>query len=136
MYLTVLGTCADGADCGQVGRGNGVNGVISLNRPKTSEAAAGKQPVCHPGKVYNVLTHQLADRIHTQVAGVREVYVWLCSQIGKPIDQPLITSIQITLERGIALRSVSPQIREIVDRELENMDKFIQDLARGKFAVC
>ncbi len=30
IFLTVLGTCADGADSGQVGRGNKVNGVISL----------------------------------------------------------------------------------------------------------
>ena len=41
IFLTVLGTCADGADSGQVGRGNKVNGVISLNRPIGTEAAAG-----------------------------------------------------------------------------------------------
>ncbi len=42
MYLTVLGTSAEGADGGQVGRGNKVNGVIALNRPTSTEAAAGK----------------------------------------------------------------------------------------------
>lgn len=36
IFLTVLGTSADGADSGQVGRGNRVNGLISLNRPQFS----------------------------------------------------------------------------------------------------
>lgn len=35
MYLTVLGISADGADSGQVGRGNRANGLISLNRPQS-----------------------------------------------------------------------------------------------------
>ncbi|HLA51299.1 MAG TPA: methionine adenosyltransferase, partial [Thermodesulfobacteriota bacterium] len=33
IYLSLLGTSAEDADSGQVGRGNRVNGVISLNRP-------------------------------------------------------------------------------------------------------
>ncbi|MEM7825801.1 MAG: methionine adenosyltransferase, partial [Candidatus Aenigmatarchaeota archaeon] len=53
LFLTVSGTCADGADSGQVGRGNRVNGVIPLKRPTSSEAAAGKNPVSHVGKIYN-----------------------------------------------------------------------------------
>src|SRR2546425_745436 len=51
IYLTVLGTSADDGDGGQVGRGNRVNGVIPLNRPTCSEAAAGKNPVSHVGKI-------------------------------------------------------------------------------------
>lgn len=64
MYLTVLGTSAEGADCGQVGRGNKVNGVIALNRPMSTEAAAGKNPVSHVGKIYTFLTHFMADEIY------------------------------------------------------------------------
>ncbi|MFQ5520894.1 MAG: methionine adenosyltransferase, partial [Candidatus Methylomirabilia bacterium] len=45
MYLSVLGTSAEDADSGEVGRGNQVNGLIALNRPRGSEAAAGKNPV-------------------------------------------------------------------------------------------
>jgi S-adenosylmethionine synthetase len=61
MYLSVLGTSAEGGDCGQVGRGNRVNGVIPLNRPISTEAAAGKNPVSHVGKIYSLLTHHIAD---------------------------------------------------------------------------
>ena len=44
MYLSVTGTSAESGDSGQVGRGNKVNGVIALNRPMGTEAAAGKNP--------------------------------------------------------------------------------------------
>jgi S-adenosylmethionine synthetase len=42
MYLSVIGTSAEDADSGEVGRGNQVNGIIALHRPRGSEAAAGK----------------------------------------------------------------------------------------------
>src|SRR5258708_4743785 len=63
-YLSLLGTSAKDGDSGQVGRGNRVNGLISLNRPSSAEAAAGKNPVSHVGKLYNVLSFRLAHLIH------------------------------------------------------------------------
>ena len=75
MYLTVLGTSTEGANCGQVGRGNKVNGVIALNRPMSTGAAAGKNPVSHVGKIHTFLTHFMADEIYKSVPGIREVYV-------------------------------------------------------------
>ena len=100
MYLSVLGTSAEDADSGQVGRGNRVNGVISLNRPMGTEAAAGKNPVSHVGKIYNILTHKIANDIYQKTKGIKEVYIWMCSQIGQPIDQPKIISAQLILEKG------------------------------------
>ena len=136
MYLTVLGTSADGADCGQVGRGNRVNGLIALNRPSGNEAAAGKNPVSHVGKIYNLLTHRMAEEIHRQVAGVREVYVWLCSQIGRPLDQPLTASASLRLEKDARLSDVSPAASEIMESHLRNIDKFTSELAAGGTSVC
>ena len=63
MYLSVLGTSAEDADSGEVGRGNRVNGIIALNRPSAAEAAAGKNAVSHVGKIYNILTHRMAHTI-------------------------------------------------------------------------
>lgn len=135
-YLTVLGTSADGADSGQVGRGNRVNGVIPLNRHVGSEAAAGKNPVSHVGKIYNILTHKIAGCIYDQVAGLEEVYVWLVSQIGKPIDHPAIAVAQVITEPGTPINNVRADIDEIMNNELENIDKFCDDLARGKIQIC
>ena len=136
MYLSVLGTSAEDADSGEVGRGNQVNGIIPLNRPRGSEAAAGKNPVSHVGKIYNVLTHRLAEQIHCEIPGIEQALVWLCSRIGDLVDQPRIISVQVALATGMTLADVDDSIRRILARELERMAQFCQELASGKYAVC
>jgi S-adenosylmethionine synthetase len=135
MYLTVLGTSAEGGDCGQVGRGNKVNGVIALNRPMGTEAAAGKNPIAHVGKIYTLLTHEIAGKIYRGVPGLTEVYVWLCSQIGHPIDKPLIASAQLVLQPGAKLTDVKKPVEEIMERELADIYSFTKRLAKGEFSV-
>lgn len=136
VYLTVLGTSADGADSGQVGRGNRTNGVIPLNRHTGSEAAAGKNPVSHVGKIYNILTHKIANEIYVGVPGLREVYVWLVSQIGKSIDQPAIAAARVIPDSKTSVSSVKNKISEIMDSELANINKFCDCLAKGEYGVC
>ncbi len=136
VYLTVLGTSAESADSGEVGRGNRVNGVIPLNRPTCSEAAAGKNPVSHVGKIYNLLTHRIANSVYEQVPGLEEVYIWLLSQIGKSIDQPAIAAAQVVLQSGNSLEGLEKSIVEVIDAELKNIDKFTTDLAYGKIPIC
>lgn len=136
VYLTVLGTSAESADSGEVGRGNRVNGVIPLNRPTCSEAAAGKNPVSHVGKIYNLLTHKIANSVYEQVPGLEEVYIWLLSQIGKPIDQPAIAAAQVVLQSGSSIESTRKSIEEVIDSELSNIDKFTNDLAHGRIPIC
>jgi S-adenosylmethionine synthetase len=136
VYLTVLGTSAESGDSGQVGRGNRVNGVIPLNRPLCSEAAAGKNPVSHVGKIYNSLTHHIAEQVSKQVPEIEEVYIWLLSQIGKPIDQPAIAAAQVVMKPNNSFEKVKKRIEEVVNSELENIDKFCNDLAQGKIPIC
>jgi len=136
VYLTVTGTSADGADCGEVGRGNRVNGLIPLNRPIGSEAAGGKNPVSHVGKIYNVLTHRIADRVYRNVSGVEEIYVWLLSRIGQPIDHPAVAATQVTLKKGTSMKEVEKQIHSEIDEELADIQTFCMDLARGKYPIC
>ncbi len=135
VYITVLGTSAEGGDSGQVGRGNRTNGVIPLNRPYCSEAAAGKNPVSHVGKIYNTLTHKMANEVYTQVSGLEEVYIWLLSEIGKPIDDPAVAGVQVVMKGNNSFESVRKDIREVVNKELENIDKFTDQLARGKIPI-
>jgi len=136
VYVTVLGTSAEAGDSGQVGRGNRTNGVIPLNRPYCSEAAAGKNPVSHVGKIYNTLTHKIASEIYKNVPGLEEVYIWLLSQIGKPIDEPAIAAAQVVMKGNNSFDSVKREIGEVVNHELEKIDKFTADLAQGKIPIC
>ena len=136
MYLTVLGTSAESGDSGQVGRGNRVNGLITFNRPQSLEAAAGKNPVNHVGKIYNVLSHEIARRIHKEVAGVKEVTVYLCSQIGNPLDEPLQASAMLVLEEDTHLEDVRESAASIIQVELAYIEVFIEQLALGKYEIC
>ncbi len=135
VYLSVTGTSAESADSGQVGRGNRVNGIIPLNRPVSSEAAAGKNPVSHVGKIYNALTYRIASEIYLNVPDIREVYVWLLSQIGEPIDQPRIAACQVIMAKGTA-EGVRKEINAAIDKELADINRFCADLAQGKIPVC
>jgi len=69
------------------------------------------------------------------VPGVREVYIWLCSQIGHPIDQPLIASAQLVLKPGLALDDVRGEVTAIMDRELAGIYTYTKRLAKGEFPV-
>jgi S-adenosylmethionine synthetase len=136
MYLSVLGTSAEDADSGEVGRGNQVNGIIALNRPRGSEAAAGKNPVSHVGKIYSVLTHRLAEQIHLEVPGIEQAIVWMCSRIGDPVERPQVVAVQVALGTATKLGDVEATIGKIVGRELDRMSQFCQELASGKYAIC
>jgi len=128
MYLTVLGISADGADSGQVGRGNRANGLITLNRPQSIEAHSGKNPFNHVGKIYSYFANHVAEKIYSEVKGVREVYVHLCSQIGKPIDRPLIASVKLLLMSEIVLDDVKEQVEKIFSVELSKILEFRETL--------
>ena len=136
MYLSVLGTSAEDADSGEVGRGNQVNGIIALNRPRGSEAAAGKNPVSHVGKIYSVLSHRLAQQIYSEIPGVQHVMVWLCSRIGDPVDTPQMSFVQVALDKATELPALEGSIHKTVARELARMAEFCEELANGKYPIC
>jgi S-adenosylmethionine synthetase len=135
VYLTVTGTSAEDADSGQVGRGNRANGLIAFSRPNGGEAAAGKNAMAHAGKIYSVLSHQLAHRIHASTPGLAETYVHLVARIGEPVDRPWV-GIQLVLEPGTALGDVEGAIRKTLEVELERLPDFRARLGRGEFSIC
>jgi S-adenosylmethionine synthetase len=136
VYLSLLGTSAEDADSGQVGRGNRVNGLIPIGRPIGTEAAAGKNPMSHVGKIYNILAHRMARDICESVPGVNGAYVLLLSRIGEPVDRPLMANAQLLLERGREASEVAGRVEELIQRQLAGIGAFCQALARGEHRIC
>jgi len=136
LFLTTTGTCAESADSGQVGRGNRVNGVISLNRPAGNEAGPGKNPVSHVGKIYNLLSHDIAKEIFSKVDGLKEVYVWLLSEIGRPINDPKAVIVQFIPKNEEDVSKIQKEVDEIVKERMANIQSFCKLLAEGKLSVC
>jgi len=135
VYLSLTGTSAEDADSGEVGRGNRANGLIAFARPTGGEAAAGKNPVAHTGKIYSVLGHRLARLIHARFPEIAEVHVHLATRIGDPVDQPW-TGVQLILPDGMALADIAATVRETVSAELARMRDFQAELIRGEHPVC
>lgn len=135
LYLTVLGTSADSADSGQVGRGNMASRVISPSRPAGSEATAGKNPVSHIGKIYNALSFKIANEIHTKVSGLDEVCVWMYNVIGRPVNDPKAVIVQPTIA-GQLQDAEKNQINEIVESNLQNIHEFCNELISGKHPIA
>ncbi len=94
VYLTVTGTSAECGDDGQVGRGNRANGLITPCRPMTLEATAGKNPITHTGKLYNLVACEISAEM-TGDPDISGAECYLVSQIGMPITEPQILHVKI-----------------------------------------
>lgn len=132
-YLTVTGLSWENGDDGSVGRGNRVSGLITPYRPMSLEAAAGKNPVTHVGKLYNLLSFDIAERLVKEHAGkVKEAWVRIVSQIGKPIDEPQAATAQIIPEKGTRLSAIQKDAEALIDEELEKIYKLTDRIVAGK----
>jgi S-adenosylmethionine synthetase len=132
VYLTVTGTSAEMGDDGSVGRGNRCNGLITPNRPMSMEATSGKNPINHIGKIYNLLSTQIANDCVAKVDGIDEMYIRLLSQIGQPIDRPLVASIQVLPQPGYKLQTMRNEIVSLVDDHLANVTSITEKVIRGE----
>ncbi len=119
-YLTLTGTSAEMGDDGAVGRGNRVNGLITPFRTASLEAASGKNPVSHVGKVYNLMALLIAQDIVAQVPAAREASVYILSQIGHPLDEPLMATASVHARNGGLTASLKADIEAIIEEHLLN----------------
>ena len=123
VFLTVLGTSAEQGDDGATGRGNRVNGLITPIRPMSLEAACGKNPVSHVGKIYNVMARSIAEEIYQQTSKAAEVIIQ--SRIGHSVTKPPI----------VLIRTDASNVNDIVKTELEKLPEVTQGFVEGKFRL-
>jgi len=135
IYLTTTGTSAEHGDDGSVGRGNRANGLITPNRTMSLEATSGKNPVNHIGKLYNLLSTEIAASVADEVDGVRQLHVRLLSQIGQPIDYPHVADISVATEDGVALTEVRDDIESLVDAELAGVTDITRRVIDGELST-
>lgn len=63
LYMTLTGSAVESGDEGAVGRGNRSRGVIPFSRNFSMEAACGKNPVYHTGKLFTAIGDIINDEI-------------------------------------------------------------------------
>jgi S-adenosylmethionine synthetase len=99
----------------------------------TLEAIAGKNPVSHVGKIYNVLADRMAKEI-AQMEGAEEVYVTLVSKIGSPLNKPLLRGVRISGNSDLTA-SKEAAINSVIDYWLEHTDDLVEEFVQGKLTV-
>ncbi len=134
VYITVTGTSAEQGDDGQVGRGNRVNGLITPYRPMSLEAAAGKNPVSHIGKIYNVVANIIADRVVREIEEVEEAYCYMVSKIGHPINEPQVCDVKIRAKQKSA--GTEEAVKSIATEELDKMPDTWKRFIQKEFSVA
>jgi len=135
VYLTMTGTSAECGDDGSVGRGNRITGLITPFRTASLEAAAGKNPISHVGKIYNVLAFLTAQDIIREVPEVQEASVYILSQIGHPLDLPLIATATIKPHTGGLTGVLEEKVRKVLDRRLERVHEVRTLMAEQKIKL-
>ena len=129
--MTATGTSAEAGDDGEVGRGNRVNGLITPYRPMSLEAAAGKNPVSHVGKIYNVIARDVAESIVRDVPEVASAQCYMVSEIGKPVAAPGITHVQLATRDGSPASRLECRVGEIVAREVRGIAGLVDRFFAG-----
>ncbi|PVU76117.1 methionine adenosyltransferase [Acidianus hospitalis] len=134
LYLTVTGTSAEHGDDGMTGRGNRGVGLITPMRPMSLEATAGKNPVNHVGKIYNVMAMLISKKIIEETK-IRNVQVEVLGQIGRPINDPLVVNVEVGTENGKISDDLKNEINGIVDEYLESFNKITELILDGKVSM-
>lgn len=133
VYLTVTGTSAESGDDGQAGRGNRANGLITPCRPMTLEAAAGKNPVTHVGKIYQVAAQRIAETLVSTPA-IRSAECILVSEIGRSVEDPQVVDVKLKTD-GTEPERLRDQVRDAVHAELARLDGLWREILAGSVSL-
>ena len=132
VYLTVTGTSAEAGDDGQVGRGNRINGLITPCRPMSLEAAAGKNPVTHVGKIYNVLARKICEALVATVPEIIAAQSLMVSRIGAPVTKPAIVQVKLATREGMTVDKFKQQVEDITGDHLARIPEMLDDFIASR----
>lgn len=135
IYLTVSGTSAEAGDDGQVGRGNRINGLITPCRPMSLEAAAGKNPVSHVGKIYNVLARDIAETLVSVIPDIVGAQCLMVSRIGAPVTLPAVVQIKIATREGVPTKDLQEWIDALVGDRIAHIPELVSGFVAGSILV-
>ena len=128
VYLTVTGTSAESGDDGQTGRGNRANGLITPYRPMSLEAGAGKNPINHPGRLYQVAAARIAAEVVDAMAEISAAECYLASRIGQPITRPHAAEVRVRVSAGASVAAVADRVRVVAETQLELLPSYWREV--------
>ena len=114
LYAVVGGSALDYGEEGLVGRGNNRSGIIPTFRSSSMEAAFGKNPVYHVGKVLGLVADAVSSQIFEETGMKNEIVI-----VAKNGDS-LLRPSQITISGSNQTRIAD--INKVVEKVLARTD--------------
>lgn len=130
LYMTLIGSAVESGDEGAVGRGNRSRGVIPFNRNLSMEAACGKNPVYHTGKLFTAIGDLLSKEIYEKYGVENNVYC--TSRMGDFIEEPWNISVELCQKVS---EKVKNEIDDSVNQILKKHSIITKDIVNGKIKL-
>ncbi len=130
MYMTLTGSAIESGDEGAVGRGNRSRGVIPFSRSFSMEAACGKNPVYHTGKLFTAIGDIISEKIYKKF-GLENV-VYCTSKMGDSIENPWNVSVELNTSVS---KDIKKQIEELVNKEVKSHYKTTEKIVSREVKV-
>jgi S-adenosylmethionine synthetase len=108
---------------------------VTPGRPVSLEATAGKNPVTHVGKIYNIVAREIAEALIGAVPKIIAAQCLLVSRIGSPVTQPALADVKIATRTGIPVGEFRRPIEEVTADCLARIPHLLEDFVAGKMDV-
>jgi S-adenosylmethionine synthetase len=99
------------------------------------EAAAGKNPVSHVGKIYNVIAQDIAQTVVAELHRISTAECWIVSRIGSPVTEPSVVQVRLATRDGEPADGLRRSIEDIVASSLRSIPTRVEDFLDGKIDV-
>lgn len=101
----------------------------------TLEAAAGKNPVTHVGKIYAVLAQDIAETLVPGLPEISKARCLIVSKIGAPVATPAMLQIKLATRDGIPVAQLSKRIEEIAVDRLTHIPYLVDGFIAGTISL-
>jgi len=89
------------------------------------EAAAGKNPLTHIGKIYNVVAREIAEMLVGNVPEITAVQCLMVSRIGQPLTNPALLQAKLATREGFPAVELKGRTDEIVTHSLNRLPMLV-----------
>ena len=124
--MTLIGSAVESGDEGAVGRGNRSRGVIPFSRNFSMEAACGKNPVYHTGKLFTAIGDCISKQIYEKY-NVENV-VYCTSKMGDKIEEPWNVSVELNKKLSEEdIRNINIMVNKIIKKHKQITKEIINN---------
>jgi S-adenosylmethionine synthetase len=95
------------------------------------EAAAGKNPVSHIGKIYSVVARQIAEALVAEIHEIARAECLMVGQIGAPVTCPAVVAVNVTVPDDRRAAEQRGPIEAITADRIAHIPALIEDFVNG-----